>query len=134
MLYIVKSEFESSIFYGSWAKGCKKLWALSISFSLFLWKRFSATPVIRWHACKLLWNLNRKQGNLAIKYFESKALLKIGIDFYRSTKRMNVLRLWDARRRFIMLEELLLDLMTRKPLGDELKCFKRWRIWNKFVY
>ena len=58
----------------------------------FLWKRYSATPVIRLYACKLLENLDRKQGNVARKYFETKALLKKGINFLRSAQHMNVSR------------------------------------------
>ena len=34
-------------------------------FPLFLWKGYSATLVIRWYACELLGNFDRKEGNLA---------------------------------------------------------------------
>ena len=109
-----------------WLRSCKKLWALSISFSLFLWKRFSATPVIRWHAYELLWNLNRKQGNLAIKYFKSKPWFKKGINFFRGAKRMKILRFWDARRRFTMLEWLFTGLNDQKIAWRWIEIFGKW--------
>ena len=74
MLLRVWSMFESQIFYGCWAKGCKKFWALCISFSLFLSKHYGGTPVIRRYASEELGNVDRKQGNLTRRYYETKAL------------------------------------------------------------
>ena len=95
--------------------------------SLFLWKGYSATLVIRWYACRLQGNLDRKPGNLARKYFESKALLKKGINFFGSAKRTNVLRLWDARTRFTMSESLFTRLYDQKIAGQCIEIFLHGR-------
>ena len=100
------------MFYNCWAKFWKKLRALSTSFSLFLSKQYSATQVIRRYGCELPGNLDGKQGNIARKYFETKALFNKGINYIRSAKRMNVLRLWEARTRFAMLESLFTRLFN----------------------
>ena len=95
--------------------------------SLFLWKGYSATLVIRWYACRLQGNLDRKPGNLTRKYFESKALLKKGINFFGSAKRTNVLRLWDARTRFTMSESLFTRLYDQKIAGQCIEIFLHGR-------
>ena len=123
---MVRSEFESEIFYSFWTKRWKKSQALSVSFLLFLWKGYNTTPVIRWYACVLLGNLDRNQGNLTRKYFESKSSSKKGINFYR---RANV---WMSCVYVTLLRDslcfncCLLDFTTRKLRGDELKCFVKW--------
>ena len=74
--YVELSQIFNVYIYGCWAKQCKKLGALCISFLLFVSKRYGATPVIRQYSSEQLGNLDRKEGNVARKYSEIKAFKK----------------------------------------------------------
>ena len=82
-----------------------------------------------WYTSELLENFDRKQGNLARKYFETKALFKNGINFLTSAQRMNVLRLWDALKRFTVPESLFTRLNDQKSTSRCIEIFKRRRVF-----
>ena len=130
-------KFESQVSHGCskffccWAKRrCKKLRALSISFWLFLWKRYCATPVMRWYACGLLRNLGRKQRIPDQKIilrpwlYSRKGLISLGAQNIWMS-RVHETHVWDSS----FLNRCLLDLTTKKLPRDILKVFERRRIF-----
>ena len=86
MLQRVKSDFAGQIFYGYWAKRCKKLRALCISLSLFVSKRYGATPVIRrscFRGSRKLGSNGRKPGH---KMFRDQSFVQEKAKFVKKLK------------------------------------------------
>ena len=103
-------------------------------FRVFLWKSYSATLVIRWYSCELLENSDRKQGNVARKYFRPKLYRRKGFIFEEVHNEW-MSCVYDTRLRdSLCLNRCLVDFTIRKVRGYVLESFERGRFRRKFLH